>query len=260
MEKYVELKGENGILRGMMHIPDDGQDKYPMVVMFHGFCDDRNEINFVHTELSRRLCKEGIASVRFDFYGSGESDGEFREVTVSKEVNDGIAIIDYVRSLDFVNNDRVAIHGLSLGGCVASMVAGIKQEEICALSLWCPAPDLIYNLQSSKTLCRQDVSDIEELGYADVEGLYFSVDFYRDALTLDPYKVASNYKGPVNLVHGDKDITASVNCSYEYKKIFKERANLLIVKGAEHRFLSFEYRAARMNSAMEFLVSHLRKD
>ena len=95
----------------------------PFVILFHGFCDDRNEINFVHTELSRRLCQEGIASVRFDFAGSGESDGRFEDMTVSGEVADGLAILDYVRGLDFVDKSRVAIHGLSMGGCVASMVA-----------------------------------------------------------------------------------------------------------------------------------------
>lgn len=260
MEKYVEFLGPNGMLRGMMHVPEDSQEKYPMVVIFHGFQDDRNEINFVHTELSRRLCKKGIASVRFDFYGSGESDGEFKDVTVSKEVKDGLAILDYVKSLDFVDINRIAIHGLSLGGCVASMVAGLKSEEVCALSLWCPAPDLVYNLAKNKTLCGLDVGNIEEKGCADVEGLYFSVDFYKDCLNLDPFEVASHYTGPVNLVHGDQDITASCQCSYKYKEIYGDRANLLIVNGAEHRFLSFDYRKARMESALQFLESHLRKE
>lgn len=255
MEKYIELNGPNGVLRGMMHIPDVQKEKFPFVVIFHGFCDDRSEINFVHTELSRKLCELGIGSVRFDFYGSGESDGDFSEVTVSKEVQDGLAIVDYVHSLDFV--DQVAIHGLSLGGCVASMVAGIKNQEISALSLWCPAPDLVYNLKTHKTLCGQDVSDIEQKGYADVEGLYFSKAFYEDALSLDPYEVASHYTGPVNLVHGDEDVTASMECSLKYKEIYKDHAQLLIVHGAEHRFLSFDYRKARMESAIAFLVKNL---
>lgn len=108
----------------MLHVPDQRPGKVPFVILFHGFCDDRNEINFVHTELSRRLCERGIASVRFDFAGSGDSDGRFEDMTVSSEVEDGLAILDYVKSLDFVDQSRIAIHGLSMGGCVASMVAG----------------------------------------------------------------------------------------------------------------------------------------
>ena len=79
MEKYVEIIRDGLTLRGMMHVPDDLSQPVGMVILLHGFCDDRNEINFVHTELSKRLCADGIASVRFDMNGSGESDGRFEE-------------------------------------------------------------------------------------------------------------------------------------------------------------------------------------
>ena len=170
MERYVECESRGLTLRGMLHVPDQRPGKVPFVILFHGFCDDRNEINFVHTELSRRLCERGIASVRFDFAGSGDSDGRFEDMTVSSEVEDGLAILDYVKSLDFVDQSRIAIHGLSMGGCVASMVAGLRDADVCALSLWCPAPDVVYNMKH-KMLCGVDVSDIEEKGYADYEGL-----------------------------------------------------------------------------------------
>jgi alpha/beta superfamily hydrolase len=241
----------------MMHIPDGHGGNVPFVILFHGFCDDRNEINFVHTELSRRLCERGIASVRFDFAGSGESDGLFEDMTVSGEVADGQAILDYVRSLDFVDKSRIALHGLSMGGCVASMVAGLRNEDVCALSLWCPAPDVVYNLQSGRTLCGVPVPDIEEAGCADFEGLKVGLNFYRDALTLDPFAVAAKFTKRVNLVHGDEDVTASVQCSHRYQEIYGGRAELLVVHGAEHRFKSFDFRAARMDSALAFLTREL---
>lgn len=256
MEKYVEITSMNYTLRGMMHLPDDIEGKIPFVILFHGFQDDRNEINFVHTELSRKLCEKGIGSVRFDFVGSGESDGTFEDITVSKEVQNGLDILDYVYALPFVDTKRIALHGLSLGGCVASMVAGLSVDKVKALSLWCPALDLIYNMRK-KNLCGQDVSDIEEKGYADVEGLRLSVDFYKDCLQLDPYKVAACFNGPVNLVHGDQDITASCDVSKRLKEIYGDKADLLIVSGAEHRFTSVKYRKARMDSALSFLCREL---
>ena len=200
MERYVECESRGLTLRGMLHVPDQRPGKVPFVILFHGFCDDRNEINFVHTELSRRLCERGIASVRFDFAGSGDSDGRFEDMTVSSEVEDGLAILDYVKSLDFVDQRRIAIHGLSMGGCVASMVAGLRDADVCALSLWCPAPDVVYNMKH-KMLCGVDVSDIEEKGYADYEGLRVGLGFYQDALELDPYAVAAKFTKRVNLVH-----------------------------------------------------------
>ena len=257
MERYVELESRGLTLRGMMHIPEHGAEKIPFVVLFHGFCDDRNEINFVHTELSRRLCEAGIGSVRFDFAGSGESDGRFEDMTVSGEVQDGCAILDYVRGLDFVDIDRIAIHGLSMGGCVASMVAGLRNDDVCALSLWCPAPDVVYNLQKHKELCGIDAHDVEEKGCIDSEGLKVGLNFYLDALKLDPFAVAAGFTKNVNLVHGDADITASIDCSRRYKEIYGDRAQFLTVHGAEHRFKSFDFRRARMDSALAFLKREL---
>lgn len=257
MQKYVEIKRDGLTLRGMLHVPDNVSSKVPMVILLHGFCDDRNEINFVHNELSQRLCDAGIASVRFDMNGSGESDGRFEDMTISSEILDAKAMLNYVESLDFVDSKKIALHGCSLGGCVASMVAGQCKERVQALSLWCPAPDLVYNLKKHLTLCGQDVSNIEKDGCADVEGLKLSLKFYQDACTLDPYKEASLFDKNVCTIHGDQDITASCECSYKYKEIFKERTKCIIVKGAEHRFKSFVFREARMKGALDFLKDEL---
>lgn len=124
MERYVECESRGLTLRGMLHVPDQRPGKVPFVILFHGFCDDRNEINFVHTELSRRLCERGIASVRFDFAGSGDSDGRFEDMTVSSEVGRRPCHLGLCQESGLCGPSRVAIHGLSMGGCVASMVAG----------------------------------------------------------------------------------------------------------------------------------------
>ena len=78
MERYVECESRGLTLRGMLHVPDQRPGKVPFVILFHGFCDDRNEINFVHTELSRRLCERGIASVRSTLPAAATATGGSR--------------------------------------------------------------------------------------------------------------------------------------------------------------------------------------
>ena len=90
-----------------------------------------------------------------------------------------------------------------------------------------------------------------------MEGLKLSLKFYQDACTLDPYKEASLFDKNVCTIHGNQDITASCECSYKYKEIFKERAKCIIVQGAEHRFKSFAFREARMKGALDFLKDEL---
>lgn len=261
MEKNAAFLSNGKILKGTLRKPDAASADAPVacVVILHGFCDERNELNFVHRELAERLEEHNIGSFRFDFNGSGESEGRFEDMTISSEIEDAQNALAYVQQLDWVDPKRIGLHGLSLGGCVAGMTAGRNPQAIVALSLWCPAADLPLNLREHK-LIGMDVSDVEEKGYMDVEGLKCGVEFYRDAIQLDPYAEAANYPGPVNLVHGSEDITASCDCSRTYKDIFKDRASLLIVEGAEHRFTTCEYRQARMDSAVAFLKAHLNKE
>lgn len=258
MEKNVEFISNNKKLKGTLRIPQTDQKKIPFVILLHGFCDERNELNFVHRELAERLEENGIGSLRFDFNGSGESEGNFQDMTISSEVDDALKALDFVRNLEEADTERIALHGLSLGGCVASIAAGRRKDDVAALSLWCPAPDVAYNLRN-KTLVGIDVSDVEEKGYMDVEGLKAGLDFYYDAIQLDPFKEAAEFDKQVNLVHGDADITADCSCSKRYKEIYGDRARLLIVHGADHRFTSCEYRKARMDSAVDFLSEQLKQ-
>ena len=79
----------------------------------------------------------GIASVRFDFNGHGQSDGSFTDMTVMNEVSDGRAILDYVRQMPQV--EHIYLLGHSQGGVVASMLAGYYHEYIDKLVLMSPA-------------------------------------------------------------------------------------------------------------------------
>ncbi len=125
------------------------------------------------------------------------------------------------------------------------MVAGQCKERIQALSLWCPAPDLVYNLKKHLTLCGQDVSNIEKDGCADVEGLKLSLNFTKMHVHwIHIKRLLCLIKMYVPFM--EIKTLASCECSYKYKEIFKERAKCIIVQGAEHRFKSFAFREARM--------------
>jgi alpha/beta superfamily hydrolase len=87
-------------------------------------------------KFSRALADLGFASIRFDFVGSGESDGEFVNMTLSGELEDAVNILSHVKTLNFVDQDRIGFVGFSASGEVASILAGLNSEAIKALCLW----------------------------------------------------------------------------------------------------------------------------
>ena len=85
-ENYIDfLNGKKEKLAGVLTLP-----KYttnvPSVIICHGFAKTKSDRKFV--ELSRFLADKGLASLRFDFSGHGESGGDFEKLTMQKEVGD----------------------------------------------------------------------------------------------------------------------------------------------------------------------------
>ncbi|WP_257348762.1 hypothetical protein [Pseudalkalibacillus decolorationis] len=117
IEYPVSIEVNGLTLRGMAHQPEqEGVSKHPVVILFHGITGSKIEGKFLFVRFARELMKYGIGCFRFDFSGSGESDGSFAEMTFSGEVQEGKEVVNMVKIVDwvqyyntYVNND-VTIH------------------------------------------------------------------------------------------------------------------------------------------------------
>lgn len=258
MMKYVECKREQYVLRGMLHIPEgaSAQHKVPMAIVLNGFTADRCDGYFINVEISKRLCSAGIASVRFDFMGSGESDGEFQDMSVLTEAADAEAMLRYVQKLDFVDTTRIAIQGLSQGGLVAFLTAGRHPDEIRCVSTWSPAL-VIHDCCVQQDIMGVSIQDIEEKGWVDFHGIRLGKQYYLDGLACDVYAEASNYYGPVQIVQGLDDQIVPYRYAQKMKDLLGENCSLYLYKGMSHFADSVEYNEYRYRHTLSFLGEHL---
>ena len=115
----IMIKGAVGNLSTIIETPDGlKKKKCPVVILMHGFNDSKNSSLLVM--IADKLKSFGIASVRFDFDGHGESEGEFQNMTVPREVDDAVKVYQYVSCLKSFG--RIGLLGHSQGGVVASMI------------------------------------------------------------------------------------------------------------------------------------------
>ena len=63
---------------------------------------------------------------------------------------------------------------------------------------------------------------------------------------LDIYGTAEAYKGPVRIIHGEEDSLVPMWCSEDYKKIYGENAELIVVEGENHRISRKTKKVAEM--------------
>ena len=89
-----EFKDSNGdTIRGVFSIVDDDK-RTPIILLVHGFSIDKDISPM--PEFEGLLNKKGISTFRMDFFGHGESDGLFEDITISKGVDCVLQAINYL--------------------------------------------------------------------------------------------------------------------------------------------------------------------
>lgn len=252
MQSAVELEVQGLVLRGMSHIPD-GESLCPAVILFHGYTGNKVEAHFMFVKLSRRLESIGFAVFRFDFSGSGESDGAFQDMTLGREVEEAKAILDYVRGHERVHPEAITLCGLSMGGLVASLVAGDRPQDVAKLVLLAPAgnmKDIVMEKAKQNGMDEGSIPDVFDDG-GNLVGLAFAL----DVLGTDVYPRAAHYKGPVLLVHGTEDATVDVRAAHDYQQeAYDNRATLYLIEGADHTFNKNQWEEKVIEAVSRFLT------
>jgi len=257
VQKAVEFTYNGKTLRGMLHLPEGVSEKVPMVVMFHGFTGNKVESHFIFVKMSRALEKVGIGSVRFDFYGSGESDGDFSEMTFSGELEDARQILDFVKRQPTTDVERIGLLGLSMGGAIAGIIARERKEDVKALVLWAPAfnmPELIMGEGA-----RQYGAIMESLGYVDIGGLKLDRAFVEDIAKFNIFELSRGYEGKVLIVHGTNDEAIEYRISDRIlQEVYGDNAFRVTIEGADHTFKNLEWERKAIEESVKFFERELK--
>ena len=107
----------------MCHLPSSGTAPFPVVVICHGLGGNKIGQFQYNVLFSEMLAEYGIASVRFDFRGSGDSEGEFAETTLEKCVVDTCSVLECVQTQALFDHSRQGIYGCSFDpNCYPNLV------------------------------------------------------------------------------------------------------------------------------------------
>ena len=105
-------------------------------------------------QLAQALCDDGLAVLRFDYYGTGDSDGAWAQASVSQWLDD---IDCAVAELRWRGCARVCLAGLRFGATLATLFS-VKRDRVDALVLWEPVARGEDYLRELETLHRQETA------------------------------------------------------------------------------------------------------
>ena len=197
-----------------------GEGKFPVVVMLHGTGSNRDEAGNGYKMAAPVLAeKYGIATVRIDFMGSGDSTADYTGYTFESAVSDAVAAANYAKTLEQIDGEHIGVMGWSQGGTDALLCAARAADVFTSVVTWAGAPDLSdwrEPLNVSLQWC-EDVKNTDVLG-----------------------EFEAGYTGPVLAIAGKEDTTVDPEWSNKIVAASKNPASkTCFIEGMDHTFNVF---------------------
>ena len=228
----VTIPGSVGKLAATLQVPEMKQGaKVPLVILMHGLGSDKD--NMLFTALADSLQENGIASLRFDFNSHGKSEGNIVDMDFNNLQADAEKVLNYARKLDFVSS--ISLAGHSMGGVIASMVAGREgTNKIKSVVLFAPAVAIQDDAQRGEfSGFKFDPNNIPAT--FEVMGHTMGGKWLKTAQTLNILETAKGYQGKLYVIHGTEDQFEPYVTSSLYLRD-NPNGKIVLLKGFDHYF------------------------
>lgn len=224
----------------------------PGIVFLGGY---RSDMSGTKALFLQDYCRtRGRAYLRFDYFGHGQSSGDFACGTIGRWREDAIDAID-----SLTTGPQVLV-GSSMGGWIMLLAALARPERVMALVGIAAAPDFTTELLPGRLSDAQRrelnergavvlPSDYDPAGYLYTRELV--EDGNRHLLLGGPIPLAM----PVRLLHGLADASVPWPLSLRLaERLAGSDVSVTLVKNGDHR-LSTEADLARLAAALEALLA-----
>jgi putative redox protein len=180
--------------------------------------------------VSRGLAAEGVAVLRFDFTGLGESQGEFSETTFSSNVDDVVAAADFMaRELEA----PTILVGHSLGGAAVLRAAARVDSATAVVTIGAPS-----STDHLASMLRSSAADIEARGEAEVAigGRAFRIrkEFVDDLSAVNMEASIADLGRALLVLHSPRDRTVGIEHATAIFRAAKHPKSFVSLDTANH--------------------------
>jgi len=230
----VSFQSEGQKISGVLHLPD--REHPPCMIASHGLLSSKDSEKYV--ALGNRMSEEGMAMLRFDFRGIGESEGNEEDNTITKKLMDLSSALSFIRSRKDLG-DRIGLVGSSLGGFL-SLIKASMDKEIGSVVVWATPLHL------------------DDLGSKEQEEDYPLPPeaFFQD---LPRHRLLPILNGVSNclVIHGEEDELVPVEQALGIFYQLSSPKEIHVIGGADHRLTEPSHRQRAIDLTVEWFKKYL---
>jgi len=220
-----------------------------LVILCHGFTGNKVESRRLFVEAGRAFVDQGLDALRFDFYGSGDSAGEFADSSLSINIANVRDAVAWAAAQGYTD---IALLGLSMGGATA--ILSVHDLPVKALITWSAVPD-VQQLFSS--LIQGWEGRAEQTHVFEYEGWLIKKSFWQDAVQHDIMNTFAGLALPKLIVQGTADGQVFTAGFEAFRRVARPPADFMQVPGAGHTFSNPAHRQQVIRQTLIWLKRHL---
>jgi alpha/beta superfamily hydrolase len=214
-----------------------------LVILCHGFTGTKSENGRLFVHAARALRKAGLNAIRYDFAGSGDSSGDFSQMTVNTQIRDALDVLAWGRKC----YRKVAFLGLSFGGGTSICASHQAKRKPDALLTWSSVPSFRW-WRSTPPKGEEPVS-----GNPMIPGMRF----YKDRPKVDVPEAYVALDIPRFQIQGDNDIPEFRERFEAYCPKNDPQVRHLVIPGADHVFTTWAHRQRVIAESVRWLKKQL---
>lgn len=251
-ERFSFLDPHGHRVAAILTTPDGETDR--ISILCHGFLSSKT--SSTNNALTRMLIAQGIATFRFDFFGQGESEGPFDQITITLAVEQANRAVELMREKGY---RHVGLMGSSFGGLVSILTASQRTDLAC-LALKCPVVDFAEELQlefGDDGMAQWKTTNTIPNIMGGPRPLALHYTFYEDALRQIAYVPAKSITAPTVIVQGNKDEHVPLHQSRQLYEAIGVKKHLELLPGADHQFTKGPDFLRMTQTIADWLIKHL---
>lgn len=235
--EQISIAGESYDIPAIVTIPSS-EEKVPCVIMLHGTGTNKDEAGNAYIEMADVFAANGIASIRIDFAGSGDSTVDYSKYTFSSAKADAEAAAAYAKTLDAIDGEKLGIMGWSQGGSMALLTAA-EDKDFKSVLTWAGSLDL-SSLVTDEMIAEASENKQTQLQFDWREPLNLSKEWIDEMQSTNILDAVKEIDAPILAINGAKDdVVLPENAEKIAENASNPQSEVLIIEGADHTFNVF---------------------